>query len=233
MITISVAGITVGITNKYRHIERIARAYLTDREPEFTVLATEAEMVKERAASGSELHDGYIESTVIHRQIADRLYSYDAFLFHGAVVEVDGRSYAFTAPSGTGKTTHTRLWLEHFGPRARYVNGDKPIIRFIDGVPYAFGTPWLGKEGYGENISSPLAGIVCLGRGVTNEARELSFDAASDILLSQIYLPRTPVAAMRTLSLINRLEDKVKLVELKCNMEPEAAVVASRALGIL
>lgn len=231
MLTISVAGITVGIVNKYKHIERISRSYLTDREPEFTVEATEAEMAKERAQCELELHDGYIESTVIHRKIANKLWRYDAFLFHGATLELDGRAYAFTAPSGTGKTTHTRLWLERFGARVRYVNGDKPIVRFIDGVPYAFGTPWLGKEGYGENTSSPLAGIACLKRGEANEARRLSFDEASNILLSQIYIPREPTAALRTLALVNRLSEGVLLIELKCNMDIEAAEVAARALG--
>lgn len=231
MFTISVAGITVGILNKYKHIEHIARAYRTEQEPDFTVEATEAEMERERAQCELELHDGYIESTVIHRKIANNLWRYDAFLFHGATLEVDGRAYAFTAPSGTGKTTHTRLWLARFGERARYVNGDKPIVRFIDGVPYAFGTPWLGKEGYGENTSSPLVGIACLKRGAVNEARKLSFDEASDILLSQIYIPREPAATLRTLALVNRLSEGVSLIELKCNMDIEAAEVAARSLG--
>lgn len=233
MLTISVAGIAVGIENRYKHIERIARDYLTDGQPLFTVSATDREIEDERRRSETELHDGYLESTVIHRRIAERLYEYDALLFHGAVIELDGRAYAFTAPSGTGKTTHTRLWLEHFGPRARYINGDKPIIRFKDGVPYAYGTPWLGKEGYGENAAAPLAGIVYVKRGESNSARELGFDEISDLLVSQIYLPRAPLAAMRTLSLINKLSSGVKLIELKCNMEKDAPVVSARALGVI
>lgn len=232
MLKICIAGITVGIEHRYKHVERISRDYITDGEPTFTVSATDREIEEERSRELTELHDGFIESTVIHRKIAERLSDFDAFLFHGAVLEVDGSAYAFTAPSGTGKTTHTRLWLECFGERVRYVNGDKPIIRFIDGVPYAFGTPWLGKEGYGANISAPLAGIVHLKRGKTNSARVLEFDDISTVLLSQIYIPRSPLAAARTLALVNRLSSCVKLIELKCNMEKDAPLVSARALGV-
>lgn len=232
MLKICIAGITVGIENRYKHVERISRDYITDAEPMFTVSATDKEIDGERSRELSELHDGFIESTVIHRKIAERLSDFDAFLFHGAVLAVDGFAYAFTAPSGTGKTTHTRLWLECFGDRARYVNGDKPIIRFINGVPYAFGTPWLGKEGYGANISAPLAGIVHLTRGEKNSAKAVSFDDISAVLLSQIYIPRSPLAAARTLALTDRLSSGIKLIELKCNMEKDAPLVSARALGV-
>ena len=233
MLLLSIADITVGVENRYKHIERISRDYTVDSgAPLFTVSASDEDIARERGNLDEDFHDAFLESTVIHRKIADQLWRYDAFLFHGAVLAVDGGAYAFTAPSGTGKTTHTRLWLELLGERAEYLNGDKPIIRFIDGVPYAYGTPWLGKEGYGSNISAPLLGIARLARGKENSARGVSFDDISSILLSQIYIPRAPMAAARTLALVGRLSEGVKLIELECNMEKDAAVTSAAAFGI-
>ena len=71
---------------------------------------------------------------------------YGAFLMHAAVVEVDGIAYVFTAPSGTGKSTHVQLWLDHFGPRARVLNGDKPLFRFEGNTLYACGTPGRARK---------------------------------------------------------------------------------------
>ncbi len=232
MITVKVAGIPVGIDNKFRHIEWLAKDYVTDEEPYFTVSAAPDELVREQSFTEERFSDGYLESTVVYRKIAERLGEYDAFVFHGAVLAVDGLAYAFTARSGVGKTTHTRLWIEHFGERAYYVNGDKPIIRFIDGKPYAFGTPWRGKESYGTNTSAPLAGIAFVERGEKNMAEPADPDIYSTKLLSQMYIPRTGAAAAKVLSMCSKLLDTVKLVRLECNMDPDAPIPPAREFGI-
>ena len=89
------------------------------------------------------------ESDSLITSICDRMPFYDMFLMHAAVVAVDGVAYIFTAPSGTGKTTHTMLWKKHFGDRAVIVNGDKPLIRLQGGKVYVCSTPWKGKEELG------------------------------------------------------------------------------------
>lgn len=232
MLTVRIAGLVIGIENKYRHVEHLVRDYLTPETPEFTVSATEADIERERAASEGDFSPGYLESTVVYRKIAERLPAYGAFVFHGAVISVDGGGYAFTARSGVGKTTHTRLWLAHYGERAHYVNGDKPIIRLIDGVPYAFGTPWMGKENYGSNTSVPLLGIAHLMRGEVNSARVVSADELSEIILSQMFIPKERAMALRTLSLLNSVLSSVRLIELRCNMDSDAPLAPARAFGI-
>ena len=233
MLTIGIAGIAVGIEHRYAHIERISRDYLVDAEPAFCVGATDSQIEAERAVNELGLADGYLESTVIHRNIAEQLWKIDAFVLHGSVIYIDGKAYAFTAASGTGKSTHTRLWCERFGERVRYVNGDKPRVRFIGGVPYAYGAPWRGKEGYGENVAVPLCGIAYLERSETNFAKEISFDDVSVELLSRVYVPRGPLAAARTLALVGRLSSGVRHITLGCNMELEAAEVAAKAFGVI
>lgn len=229
MIKIKIAGLCVGIENRYEYTENLCRDFLSDEEPLFTVRATDAEIEKERSMYDSEFSSGYLESVVVYRNIAERLPLYDAFVFHGAVLRLDGCAYAFTARSGVGKTTHTRFWTNKFD-RAEYINGDKPIIRFIDGTPYAFGTPWKGKEGYGSNVYAPLRSIAFIERAEENSAREVGIDEVTVKLISQIYLPRSADTAPLALALADRLLRSVKLIGLKCNLDPSAADVAYSAM---
>jgi len=230
MIKVEIAGIPIGIDNRFEYIEKLSGEYLTDKEPIFTVNATDADIDKEREIAGESFSHAYLESTVIFRKIAEHLPEYDAVVFHGAVLAKGGKAYAFTAKSGVGKTTHTRLWLSEFGDSVHYINGDKPIIRMIDGVPYAFGTPWRGKEGYGTNTSAPLAAIALLGRGITNSARAIKPEESTIRMFKQIYIPSDPTCAALAMRVADRIIASVRFVELNCNMESEAAWVAARAM---
>lgn len=230
MITVKLAGLSIGIDNRYPYIEKYAEDYLCDETPDFTVSVTDDDLRKEAEMSEVTFSEGYLESIAIYRKIAERLPEYDAVVFHGAILSAGGRAYAFTARSGVGKTTHTRLWISTLGGDVHYLNGDKPIIRMIDGTPYAFGTPWRGKEGYGVNESMPLSAIALLERGLTNSAKTVEAKDGAMRLMSQIYIPRTPTAAAMTMRVANSIANNVRFVELKCNMDPEAAIVASKAM---
>ena len=91
-------------------------------------------------------------------RIADKVI-YDTILFHGSAVAVDGIGYLFTAKSGTGKSTHTRLWRELFGERAVMLNDDKPLIKVSENGIIVYGTPWDGKHRLSTNTFVPLKGI--------------------------------------------------------------------------
>ena len=231
MITINIAGLPIGIDNRYEHIKKMAKDYLTDEQPLFTVSVTDEEIEEEKNFSETECSDAYYEGIVAYRHIAERLPEYDAFVFHGAVIEVDGLAYAVTAHSGVGKTTHVRLWLSKFKDEVEILNGDKPTLRFINGVPYASGTPWRGKEGYGKNSMKPIAGIAFLSRGEENKAYTVKPSDAVVRFVSQVYMPKkSPDMLVKTLSLSNKLLNSVRLVHLECNMNPEAAEVCRKAL---
>ena len=228
MIVLKIAGLPIGVDNRYEHIVGQAEEYLTDEEPLFTVLATDEDLEAERKAAEGSFPDYYLEFISVYRKIAERLYKYDAFVFHGAVIAVDGVAYAFAARSGVGKTTHTGRWVSEF-PDAHYLNGDKPIIRFIDGVPYACGTPWRGKENFGKNEMLPLEGIAFLKRGAENEARSIPPSDAVDRLMLQVFLPKNGEALLSTMGLCDKLLSGTQLIELSCNMNPEAAHVCRSA----
>ena len=229
MITVKLAGLSIGIDNRFDYIEKYARDYLTDEPPIFTVAVSDTELEREAAVSDDEHTPGYLESIAAYRKIAERMPEFDAVVFHGAVLSHGGNAYAFTARSGVGKTTHTKLWISTLKD-VHYLNGDKPIIRLIDGVPYAFGTPWRGKEGYGVNESAPLRAIALLNRGEKNTAEVIEAKDGAMRLMSQIYISRNPMTVALTMRVADRIARAVRFVELRCNMEPEAAIVASEAM---
>ena len=132
-----------------------------------------------------------------------------------------------TARSGVGKTTHLSLWLKEFSD-VHILNGDKPILRCIDGVIYAAGTPWRGKEGYGINEMLPLKGIAFLERAEKNSAERVKPDSAVLPLISQIYVPHG-AGAGKVLSLANKIVTTVPAFRFKVNMDSEAAHVARKA----
>ena len=232
MTTIKIAGLPIGIIHKYERMKLMSSRYITDEEPLFVVSATEEEIKTERErANDLTLGDDYFESIAIYRNIADRLPEYDAFLFHGAAIEYRKKAYIITANSGVGKTTHIRLWHSRFADEVGIINGDKPIVRIIDGIAYAFGTPWQGKENYGKNTSAPIGGIAFLNRGEVNKAFPLSAGEAVMPFMSQIYLPQGSGKAMsKTLLLADKILSTVRLVKLECNMQPEAAEICRAAL---
>lgn len=230
MVKLEIAGVTVDVLNNHKYIEWLTSEYRGEGEADFTVSATEDELNREREVNDFKTSDGYLESIVVYRKIAEKMPDYNAVVFHGAVLNYGGRAYLFTARSGVGKTTHTRLWLKVFGDKVHYLNGDKPVLRLVDGVPYAFGTPYKGKEGYGVNESAPLCGIVFVERGERNETFEVAPDDAVIKLVTQMYVPKKGIQALSALNIADVLVKKVPLVGLRCNMDDEAAYVAEAAL---
>ena len=230
MIVIKIAELLIGIENRYEHIALQARDYLVDGDPLFVVSVTEEEIDLERARTATDRPRGYYESIVAYRKIATKLPDYDAFLFHGSVLEYQGKAYIITANSGVGKTTHTKLWMREFSGEVDIINGDKPIVRLIDGVPYACGTPWQGKENYGKNAIRPLKGIAFLSRGDENRASAITPSDAVTRFMKQIYIPKESASGtVRTMLLADKVIRGVRLVSLECNMEADAAHVCRAA----
>lgn len=189
----------------------------------------DAERRKE-AASGLNFHPVYSEYLAIYRLLCSKILNFDGFLMHASVMEKDGFAFAFTAPSGTGKSTHARLWRENL-TGVTPVNDDKPILRILDGKVYACGTPWCGKHNLSENRVVPLKGICLLDRGRQNIIRPVRPEDEIPAILAQIYRPKEPDLLFKTIDLLNIVLEKVPVWRLSCNMDPEAAWVCYNAMS--
>ncbi len=178
-------------------------------------------------------HPAFFKRFALFRKFAEQIPNFNAVVLHSACFDVDGVGVAFAAHSGTGKTTHMNLWQELLGEKMVVVNGDKPIVRFFDDepeVPYAYGTPWNGKERLGCNMRTPLKHICFIERSETNYVEQIKEADAIERMLNQVYMPKDPVAMAKTFELMNKLLKSCKLWKIHCNMEPEAAKVAYNAI---
>ena len=153
---------------------------------------------------------GYMETFAVHRKLCESIPKYGAFLMHGAVVAYKGFAYMFIAPSGTGKSTRVKLWIDEY-PESIVVNGDKPFLRVTDKKVYAYGSPWCGKEHWNTNIGVPLKAMYLLERSDEDQLEEIPFKDAFAKLLNQTYIPSDPSSSLMTLSLLRRMSGKVQI----------------------
>lgn len=161
-----------------------------------------------------------------------QLISFDGMMLHASAVMMDGKAYLFSAPSGTGKSTHTTLWRKVFGEdRVRILNDDKPAMRRIDGKWYAFGTPWSGKYDISINEKVPLAGICMLGRGVENKIERYGGPKAIHAILEQTLRPKNPELMQKLLTLLSELLSEVPVWKMECNMDDEAALMSHKIMS--
>ena len=233
---LKIAGFNFDIKNQYYYItKRLGNYCNTDfnKKVDYSFSNSKEDIEKEYAISEEKLSLAHAEISKTLRTISEWLPNRDAFVLHSATFDVDGVGVAFAARSGTGKSTHMFLWQKLLGDRMTVVNGDKPIVRFFDDepdCPYAYGTPWNGKEKLGCNMRTPLKHICFIERAKENSVEKVEAKDAINRILNQVYMPKNPVALAKTIELINRLINCCNFWQINCNMEPEAAEVAYNAI---
>ena len=239
--SMEIAGLVVCVHPLFQSTREYCRPYLTDREPEFFVYISREDLTYEQMLLEQEaieeglkirkFKDPFLERSTIQRRVADYLVGRNTLMLHGSTVAVDGNAYLFTAPCGTGKSTHTRLWRELFGDRAVMVNDDKPFLQITSDRVLAYGSPWSGKHGLASNVCVPLKGICSLHRGSNNLIDRVEGCTLMDLLRRQVHTPADAGLAEKTLSLLDTLAAMVPIWEMYCNKEPDAAKVAYSAMS--
>ena len=241
MFCVKLAGVLVAVEARYAFTERLCTDYIVDASPSecaFAVSATPEEIAAEN--DDGAFSPAYCESLALYRKICTHMLDYDAFLLHAAVVSYAGRGFAFAAKSGTGKSTHIAQWMRALGDNVAVVNGDKPIVRWesregsdtdacsgqSSGTFVAYGTPYNGKEGWGQNASVPLRAVCFIERCEPGESDRLSrLEDDGEIvarIMNQILMPHDPALAVRQLDLLDRLVSSAPFYVLRCTPTPAA-----------
>lgn len=238
---IEIAGCTVQIRSLFESTRDYCRRYFSENTPTLFLTVTHPELEQEQQLLLEEARqegirprrfpDPFLERSILQRKLAQALIDRDILLLHGSTVAVDGRAYLFTAPCGTGKSTHTRLWREVFGSRAIMVNDDKPFLRFTQEGVLACGAPWSGKHGLDTNITVPLAGICLLARGTENRIMPADRESLLPLLLHQACPPQEDRQHGHFQALVARLCSTVPLWQMECTKNPQAACVAFAAMS--
>ena len=226
-----IAGLRIFINNRCKYTEAFCKAYLSEDQSspaDVTAVVTEEEFRQEKALSEN-FPDGYIENICLYRCICRQLPVLNRMLLHAAILEYDGNAYAFLGRSGTGKSTHTGLWLKHL-QGVRIVNGDKPILQKTENGFLAYGTPWMGKEGLGTNTVAPLKGLCFLEQAKENTIVRLTPAQAASRIFQQVLLPEEEDNAARTLELIDDMVSNIPCYLLKCTISEEAVKASFKAL---
>lgn len=182
------------------NIEALVTEYKASEMAEADIVISAERYRYQNYPSGSRQSVAYNESGA---QFYSRLLYFGGMMLHASAVELDGRAYLFSGPSGVGKSTHTALWQRQF-PNAVVFNDDKPALRNIDGRWFAYGTPWSGKNHLNTNIKVPLAGVCFLRRDTQNSIRKLFGIEAVSRLVQQ---------TMHALCKIERLDFMLRCVE--------------------
>lgn len=212
----------VGFTIEFSHFKTalLCRDYLTKEEGSIYLNISDADLEYEKSfyTSPNTAHgEDFYESQALFRKVTELLVEQNTILMHGAVVALDNQGYMFTAPSGIGKTTRTKLWLKAY-PDSIIVNGDKPLIRIQNSHAIAFGTPWCGKEGQSKNTKVPLRAIFLLERSQemdSSSIEEVTAKQAFPVLVQQSYRPNDTEKLIRTMHLLKALDGKIKFYKFR------------------
>ena len=138
----------------------------------------------------------------------------DGMPLHASLVEKDGYGVAFLGPSGMGKSTQAKLWVEHQG--ADFIIGDRPGLRRINGRWIGFGMPWDGKDGIRQQKQVPIRALISLEQAPENSIRRLTKQEAMIVLLNQVMMPMWDDAAMALLTpLMGQLATEIPFYHLK------------------
>ena len=178
-----IANLTVAMDSFGRTVEQAEPYLCAPAEPDITI-QSDWRALQVRQPHLSDEDSEYLTSGgSFYRQ----LLNFDGMMLHSSAVVRDGKAYLFTAACGTGKSTHTKLWLKNF-PDAFILNDDKPALRLEDGKFYAYGTPWNGKEHFGTTGRTEVTALCFVDRGEENSIKEISTTEAVTRIFSQIML---------------------------------------------
>lgn len=230
-----IAEMNIAVEAKYEETYEYMRDYLSDSDNYELFIEPTDEMIQYELELGEEIHGTaqslYIcESVAILRVICDYIIEREGFFLHCSCLSCKGDAIIFTAPSGTGKSTHSALWRRHFGDDVIMINDDKPLVRRKDGRFYIYGTPWNGKHSIGNNISAPIKAIVFLEQAPENRATPLSPIDGLSLLLQQTVLPSNKTQLSVLLDLLGRLVETVPLYKLGCTISDEAVTTIYQAI---
>lgn len=149
--------------------------------------------------------------------------------FHGVLMEYRGQGIILSAPSGTGKTTHARLWRDL--KNALIINGDCAVCGLENGRWVGYGTPWSGTSGEQINRKVPIKAMVVLGRGEENQVRPLTGLEAFGPMWAHVRCPNWDrELAGKALELANSFLSDVPIYRLRCRPDADSVEVLHGAL---
>lgn len=221
-----IAGLKVEMEPKFERLTRQSKAYISSGEPVMKVKPAQKDEEKLALSNYTDEEKEYIcFSAAFCRSII----RYGRFFLHASAVVYEGKAYLFSAPSGTGKSTHTSLWRKRF-QKSYILNDDKPVIMPQKEQITVWGTPFSGKSDLQVNCGVPLGGICFLKQGKENCIFPVTEDRALALLLNNTYRPGNSEEMNLLLDMLEQVVARINIFEMSCTEDIQAAEISYKAL---
>ena len=227
----NIANIIIDMNVRFPRLTRQCKGYIyTGNKPADLRITLSDSLFSEKLEENPHLDYEMIEYIWMGAEFYNALIHYNGMLLHSSCVVYNDEAYLFSAPCGTGKSTHTQIWLKRF-PGAYILNDDKPAIRLTDNGIYAFGTPFSGKTNLNVNNGVPIKGICIIERDTYNHIEPIAADEALFNILNQTVRPNDENSMNKMLTTLDSVLSSVPVYRLFCNMELDAADVAYNGMN--
>ena len=152
---------------------------------------------------------------------------------HSSVIENSGKAFMFLGVSGSGKSTHSDLWVKHIAG-STLINDDNPILRIApDGTPIVYGSPWSGKRPIYKNVHYPIGGFTAIEQAKENNIKRESIPTAFGILLSSTSTMKFDKDIhIKICGTVSKVLTKLPVHTLYCRPDQEAAEISSNTFGL-
>ena len=226
-----IAGVAFQIEYKSKNTELLLKDYLCNIEPLHVVNLPSEEEIEFECKMAKIDDYNKLENVAILRKISTILLKeHSTVLLHSSAVSYNGKAYLFTAPSGTGKSTHVNNLKTVLGSKLEYINDDKPFVKIEDGSVTVYGSPWCGKHNLGSNVNRQLNSIIFLTRANENYVKLIDGNEALKPLLRQCFMLDNKDDLTTLLALISKLVNSVSFYILGCTKELDSAFVTIKEI---
>ncbi len=227
-----IADLLVEFEPKFEMLKLRSEKYVveTEQKRDMKIFVTEEHIQTQKleaSITSSELAEYMVMGNTFYRV----LLKHNGCLLHASAVVVDNEAYLFSAPCGTGKSTHTSLWLRYLADKNPYIlNDDKPAIRLREDGIYAYGTPFSGKHDINENRKVKLKAICFIEQSKINFMRKVEPKEAVKLFYEQTFQNLNEQEVLKFFDLLDIILKEIPIYKLYCNMSEEAVQLSYQTM---
>jgi len=160
----------------------------------------------------------YIMSGIMFLELAMHL----GYLpIHATAISINNEAVLFSAPSGTGKSTHANHWKKLY-PYAIFINDDKPLIYIENNELYVYGSPFSGEHKINKNIKAKLKAIVLLNRGIDNKIEIANINEIIPEVIKNTLNPKLESSWNKIFPLIEKIYKDIPVLKLYATNSEES-----------
>lgn len=227
-----IADLVVEFEPQFDMLKERADKYVTEENAkrDFSIYINDDHIEKEKA-SDSEVTSELAEYMLVGNTFYKGLLKYNGCLLHASSVVIDNEAYLFSAPCGTGKSTHTSLWMKYLKDKNPYIlNDDKPAIRIMEDGIYAYGTPFSGKYDISENKRAKLKGICFIEQSKINFIRKVEPKEAIKLFFEQTQRHLDEEYMLKFFDILDTILKEIPIYKLYCDMSEEAVQLSYQTM---